>query len=66
MQASRSDGQKKSFLTNPYWIAGFSIYGIGSLFNIAALKFGAQSVLAPLGALTLVANTILATRFLGK
>ena len=34
--------------------------------NAAALNFGAQSVVAPLGALTLVANTLLATKFLGE
>eukprot|EP01083_Nonionella_stella_P280966 956008_1 len=48
------------------WVSGFMIYVVGSLLNAAALKFGAQSVVAPLGALTLVANTILATKFLGE
>lgn len=55
-----------SFWSNPIWVSGFGIYVIGSLLTAAALNFGAQSVLAPLGALTLVCNAILATKFLGE
>lgn len=48
------------------WIAGF--FGIvgGALGDFAALAYGAQSVVAPLGSLTLVANVIIAPLFLGE
>eukprot|EP01083_Nonionella_stella_P020365 56471_1 len=49
-----------------YGAVAFFIYIIGSIFQAAALKFGAQSVVAPLGSLTLVANTVLATKFLNE
>ena len=62
---TQNESEKKTYLTNCLWITGFVVYVIGSLLNAAALKFGAQSVVSPLGALTLVANTILATKFLG-
>ena len=56
---------KKSILSSCLWMIGFVTAVSGSLMNAAALKWGAQSVVAPLGALTLVANTILATKYLG-
>jgi hypothetical protein len=33
---------------------------LGSVFDFAALGFGAQSIVAPLGSLTLVANVVIA------
>jgi len=42
----------------------FSIFG--SILNAIALGYAAQSLLAPLRSITLVANAILATRFLGE
>eukprot|EP01084_Bolivina_argentea_P219527 372309_1 len=61
-----NEKDKQSYTTSCLWITGFLIYVIGSLLTAAALKWGAQSVVSPLGALTLVANTILATKFLGE
>ena len=65
LNKDKPDDQKTSYVKNCKWITGFAVYVLGSIFNAAALKFGAQSVVAPLGALTLVANTILAAKFLG-
>ena len=56
---------KKTILTSWVWIIGFIVGVLGSITTASALKFGAQSVVAPLGALTLVANSILATKILG-
>eukprot|EP01084_Bolivina_argentea_P252087 423053_1 len=60
------DEDTNSFWSNKIWVGGFIIYVIGSLLTAAALKFGAQSVLAPLGALVLVCNALLAPKFLGE
>ena len=54
-----------SFVSNLQWVSGFVLYILGSLLAAIALNFGAQSVVAPLGSLTLVCNTILASKFLG-
>lgn len=42
------------------WTIGFVLMLAGALSDFAALGFGAQSIVAPLGAWTLVANVILA------
>eukprot|EP00512_Aurantiochytrium_limacinum_P001141 CAMPEP_0171489180 /NCGR_PEP_ID=MMETSP0958-20121227/2613_1 /TAXON_ID=87120 /ORGANISM="Aurantiochytrium limacinum, Strain ATCCMYA-1381" /LENGTH=712 /DNA_ID=CAMNT_0012022363 /DNA_START=120 /DNA_END=2258 /DNA_ORIENTATION=- len=49
-----------------YWSLGFVAIGFGSLFDFAALAFGAQSVIAPLGSLTLVANMFFAQYMHGE
>ena len=61
----KPDDQRTSYVKNCKWMIGFVVYFLGSIFNAVALKYGAQSVVAPLGALTLVVNTILAATFLG-
>eukprot|EP01084_Bolivina_argentea_P310445 537220_1 len=64
---SKDDNSKnKSFVSDSKWIFGFALYIVGSIIAAAALIFGAQSVVAPLGSLTLVTNTILAANFLGE
>lgn len=65
-KSNNSSTSTKSFITSKLWCTGFGIYFIGSILQAAALKFGAQSVVTPLGSLTLVANTILATKYLGE
>jgi len=45
------------------WYMGFAGITVGSIFDFAALGFGAQSVVAPLGSLTLVANMFFAQYF---
>jgi magnesium transporter len=45
---------------HPLWQLGMGIIIIGSLADFAALGFAPQSVVAPLGAVTLVVNVILA------
>lgn len=48
------------YLTNPLWITGLTLQIIGGIFDFAALGFAPQSVVAPLGSLTLVVNVFLA------
>ncbi len=48
------------------WVLGFACIVVGSLFDFAALAFGAQSIVAPLGSTSLVANMIFAQQMLGE
>ena len=66
LSGSSEDIKKKSFLSNTKWLIGFAVFVTGSILAAAALIFGAQSVVAPLGSLTMVANTVLAAKFLGN
>jgi Magnesium transporter NIPA len=45
---------------NPVWVLGFMIFILGNIFNVIALQFAAQSLVAPLGSFSLVVNVILA------
>eukprot|EP01084_Bolivina_argentea_P299714 516650_1 len=60
------DEELKSLVSNRVWLIGFIVCLIGSILTAAAFKFGAQSVLAPLSALVLVCNAILANKILGE
>jgi uncharacterized ion transporter superfamily protein YfcC len=46
--------QKRSIMCDPYWVAGFLCVLIGSLSDLASFGFADMSLLAPLGAMTLV------------
>lgn len=52
--------QKAKGLVVLVWTLGFILMVAGALSDFAALGFGAQSIVAPLGAWTLVANVVLA------
>ena len=64
-EKAKSDEEKTSYTKNCKWATGFAVFLTGSILIAVALKFGAQSVVSPLGALTLVANTLLAHKLLG-
>lgn len=49
-----------SYVTDPWWLTGLILQIIGAIFDFAALGFAPQSVVAPLGSLTLVVNVLLA------
>lgn len=55
----RAAKRAKSFVVL-VWTIGFVLMVAGALSDFAALGFGAQSIVAPLGAWTLVANVVLA------
>jgi hypothetical protein len=43
-----------------YWLLGMAFIVLASIFDFVALAFGPQSVIAPLGSLTMVANAFIA------
>jgi len=59
-------GEKGSYTKNKYWIVGLVMVIIGSFADFAALTFAPQSLVAPLGSMTLVTNSILAPLLIGE
>jgi len=57
---------KKSYTKEPIWILGIVLVFIGSLLDFGGLAIAPQSLIAPLGSLTLVSNAILAPKMLGE
>ena len=53
----KGDGEKKRLIKEKTWATGFSIYLIGGLLNAVSLFYAPQSLVLPLSAITLVANT---------
>ena len=51
---------RPQYYQSPIWMGGIVLVIVGSLCDFAALGFGSQSLVAPLGSLTLVANCIFA------
>ncbi|CAI2170425.1 19968_t:CDS:2 [Funneliformis geosporum] len=50
----------KQIIVSPLWVFGLVIYIFGSLLGFVALKFAPQSLVAPLGVVSLVVNLIIA------
>lgn len=48
------------------WLAGYAVNSLGGLLNAAGLRFAAQSLIAPLSSMALVANALCATYVLGE
>eukprot|EP01083_Nonionella_stella_P067204 177598_1 len=65
-QCNRVSPRTKSILSEKTWLIGFGIFIMGGISNAIALYFAPQSIVLPLSAVTLVANTILATQILGE
>lgn len=53
----KSEHEKKRLIKEKVWAIGFSIYLVGGLLNAVSLFFAPQSLVLPLSAVTLVANT---------
>jgi len=62
----KPDSEKKKLIKEKTWATGFSIYLIGGLLNAVSLFYAPQSLVLPLSAITLVANTMLATKVLDE
>ncbi|KAI8811268.1 hypothetical protein BJ742DRAFT_674804 [Cladochytrium replicatum] len=45
---------------NPIWVCGLLLFTIGNLLSFVALQYAAQSLIAPLGSISLVVNVIIA------
>ena len=48
----------------PLWFAGLLLVIVGAIADLVALSLAAQSIIAPIGSVTLVANVIFASFFL--
>jgi drug/metabolite transporter (DMT)-like permease len=57
---------KTSVCSQWRWYIGFTLFIFGQLFNAVALSFASQSMLATLGAFSLVSNTLFAPFLLGE
>eukprot|EP01084_Bolivina_argentea_P204942 350080_1 len=62
----KEDSEKKTLVKEKIWAIGFAIYLVGGLLNAGSLFYAPQSLVLPLSAITLVANTMLATKVLGE
>jgi hypothetical protein len=47
-------------IRSPLWVLGFIVFALGNALNVVALQFAAQSLVAPLGSISLVVNVIVA------
>lgn len=67
LEQRKADGlAKRSIMCDPYWIGGFLCVLIGSLSDLASFTFADMSLLAPLGAMTLVINMMIAPCLVGE
>eukprot|EP01084_Bolivina_argentea_P136551 240486_1 len=51
--------KQKSYVCDPLWIFGLFLVIVGAVFDFLALGYAPQSVVAPMGSLTLVVNVML-------
>ena len=58
--------EQRIFYRQPTWLAGFAVFIAGNVVNFLALAHAPASLLAPLGALSIVANGIFAWLILGE
>ncbi|KAJ2328036.1 hypothetical protein GGI00_004303, partial [Coemansia sp. RSA 2681] len=58
--AAASAPQSKTPFSSPVWLVGLVIFILGNVVNFIALQFAPQSLVAPLGAVSLVTNVIIA------
>ncbi|KAI8615005.1 hypothetical protein BC830DRAFT_1124571 [Chytriomyces sp. MP71] len=63
-EQTAADLEKKlnfmNLIRNPIWIIGMTVYVVANFINFAALQFAPQSLVAPLGSISLVVNIIAA------
>jgi magnesium transporter len=57
---------RREYFRSKLWMLGLGMIILGSICDFAALAFGAQSIIAPLGSLTLVSNVFFAPCLLGE
>lgn len=65
---SKSDSipSSNAYYRKPIWVLGLSLVVFGSIADFIALGFAAQTIVAPLGSLTLVTNVVFAPYFAGE
>jgi drug/metabolite transporter (DMT)-like permease len=65
-EAKRASERRRSYVKQPLWQIGLLLVIVGSLGDFAALGFAAQSLVTPVGAVTMVANLFFASLWLGE
>jgi hypothetical protein len=63
-QAAEQEANK--YYKHPLWLLGMFLVICNAFLDVAAFGFAPQSMLSPMGALTLVFNTVLAPKLLGE
>ena len=58
--AAKPTEQQKKYTAQPGWIIGMVLVFIGSIGDFSALALAAESIVAPIGSITLVANVVFA------
>lgn len=66
LQPTRWNRRGTPTQANAMWAAGFACNAIGGSLNLCGLRFAAQSMLAPLSSVALVANLLFATALVGE
>jgi magnesium transporter len=56
----KSKDRQRSYIAQPYWLFGLLMIIAGSLGDFAALGFAAQSLIAPVGGVAMIANIFFA------
>jgi hypothetical protein len=65
-EARRRAAGPRAYCRQPLWLLGLGLVVLGSLGDFAALGFAAQSLVTPVGAVTMVANLLFASAWLGE
>jgi len=65
-QPASSSQPRSPYFMHPTWALGLVLVIVGSVADFAALGFAAQTIVAPLGAFTLVSNVFFAPYFSGE
>lgn len=65
-EAAKPAAQGRPYAKQPLWELGLLLVIVGSLGDFAALGFAAQSLVTPVGAVTMVANLFFASLWLGE
>merc|ERR1711998_600935 len=65
MKVSAEMHAKYAWVTYVIWCGGIALMVVGALMDFAAFGFAAQSLIAPLGSVTLVCNAVLSPYLLG-
>jgi len=63
-QRVEAKGEGTSLVSDPMWILGLASIAVGSVADLVSFSFASMSLLAPLGAMTLVVNMFIAPVFL--
>lgn len=63
-EAKRSVNLKRGYMRQPLWVVGLLLVIGGSVLDFVALGFLPQSLAAPVGGSTMVANVVFASLFL--